>query len=167
MRNDIDPLPIPTQDATPHFIRLIDAYFALEIAHDAPEHDAPATLDRIAIFVQNQFVRGIVLQGVDAGFEKAADDVGPRHVEVGEVGGIGFVEIVIALPEGGVGGGYAGEEEGCRAEVGGDVWDGEDEMFEDGIPDSELGVLAMLFCKREGGGRGTHMPYARQTFQIR
>ena len=33
----------------------------------------------------------------DAGLEEAADEVGARYVEVGEIGGVGFVEIVIAF----------------------------------------------------------------------
>ena len=63
-----------------------------------------------------------------------------RHVEIRKIGTIRFVEIVIAFPEGSIGGCDDGEEERCGTEIGRDVWDGEEEMFEDCIPDSELRV---------------------------
>lgn len=53
-----------------------------------------------------------MVQGVDARLEKTADEVGARDVEVGEVGRVRLVEVVVAFPERGARGGDGGAEEG-------------------------------------------------------
>lgn len=63
-----------------------------------------------------------------------------RDVEIREIGTVRFMQIVIAFPEGSMGGCYNGEEERCGTEIRRDIWDGEDEMFEDCVPDSELRI---------------------------
>ena len=68
------------------------------------------------------------------------------------------MEIVIAFQERSVGSGDYREEEGGRAEMGGDGGDSKEEVFEDGVPDSELCVLVVripdMWCAVKEGGNG-------------
>lgn len=60
-----------------------------------------------------------MVQFIETGLEERADEVRARYVEVGEVGAVGFVQVVIAFPKRGVGGCYYGEEERRGARRGG------------------------------------------------
>lgn len=61
-----------------------------------------------------------------------------RYVQVGEVRAVGFVEVVVAFREGGVRGCYYGEEERGGGDWWGDVGEGEEAVFEDGVEDAVL-----------------------------
>lgn len=52
------------------------------------------------------------IQSPKPGAEEAGDEFGARYVHVGEIGGVGFVEVVVYFEKGGVGGHLSGREEG-------------------------------------------------------
>ena len=58
------------------------------------------------------FGRQLAPGGVDAGAGEGGEDFEAGDVEVGEVGAVGFVQVVVAFEEGGAGGCYHGGEEG-------------------------------------------------------
>lgn len=75
MRNNIDPFPIITQQTAPHLVWFIGFDLPLETAMNGTEHDSPAAHHGLAGFVGDQFASVVVLQGVDAGLEEAADEM--------------------------------------------------------------------------------------------
>lgn len=52
-----------------------------------------------------------MLQAFDARLQQSADEVRARDIQVGEVGRVGLVQVVVAFVERAVGGGDYGEEE--------------------------------------------------------
>lgn len=117
MRHNVHPLAIPAQDATPHLKTLVWRNLLLEAALDGAEHDAHGALERLpGLGVKDElrlFVSGQVGHGLAA---EVGDEVGSRDVEVGEVGRVGLVEVVVDLEEGRVSGGDDGLEEELRAD---------------------------------------------------
>ena len=51
---------------------------------------------------------------MEARFRQTHHGVHARDIQVGEVGAVGFVHVVVAFEEGGAGGGYYGVEEKGR-----------------------------------------------------
>jgi len=95
MRHDIDPFPIPAQDAAPHFIGLVRCNLLLETTVNGSQHDAPMALGRNAIGAD--YNAGCVVKFLYAFAQEAADNIGASHVKITEVGAIGFVEIIVAF----------------------------------------------------------------------
>lgn len=82
-------------------------------------------------------------------------------VEVGEVGAVGFVEVVVAFEEGGAGGGDEGAEEGGGAEVGGEADAGGAEVGEEAGEEADLeGVLILVGVM--GLGQGVYVRARRR-----
>ena len=61
-----------------------------------------------------------------------------RYVQVGEIRAVRLVEVVVAFCEGRVRGCYYGEEERGGCDWWGDVGEGEEAVFEDGVEDAIL-----------------------------
>lgn len=85
MGDSVEPFRVPGQDPGPHLVALVGFDFALERARDAAELDGEALLSHA-----EETVPVLVACGVDAGREEGAEEVGPRDVEVGIVGAVGF-----------------------------------------------------------------------------
>ncbi len=87
----------------------------------------------------------------------------PADVKVGEVGGVGFVQVVVAFEEAGAGGGDEGLEErrgaggGCQAEARGA------EVGEEAFEQADLGGRMLVEIARTGGrGRSLRVLHARR-----
>lgn len=154
MADEVQPLPIPGQDPSPDVIGLINADFATEGTADAAEHDfdhAPS----VGAFLG--------VHEADAARAQGRDQVAAPDVEVGEVGAVGFVQVVVAFEEGGAGGADDGGEE--MRVAGGDRGGGEDDVSDEGGEEADLlggggWVKGGADWEREGkaGGRRTcHM----------
>lgn len=111
VRHDIDPLPIPAQQPRPHLIPLIHANLPLEATHHGPQHDGPATRNRLPLLIQHQLLANIMLRLLNARLEEAAHEMRACDVQVGEVRAVRLVQVVVAFPEWGVRGRYHGQEE--------------------------------------------------------
>lgn len=136
VRDDVHPLTVPTQDLAPHLIALVSGNLALEAALDGAEHDAHGALDGLAgLGVEDQLCLLVAREVRERGTEEVGDEVGAGDVEVGEVGGVGLVEVVVDLEEGCVRRGDDGLEEGLGGEVGGFAHPG---VVEDRVEDAIL-----------------------------
>ena len=82
MRNSVEPLSIPGQDAGPHLVALVGPDFALEGAFDGGEFDGEAAF--VAGF-EEVGIAVLVAGLVDADGEEGAEEVGAGDVEVGVV----------------------------------------------------------------------------------
>jgi len=72
-------------------------------------------------------------------------------VEIGEVGAVGLVKIIVAFHEWGVRGRYYREEEGRRRDGWGDVGKAEEAVSEEGVEDAEVPCEwnILEICKEE------------------
>lgn len=82
------------------------------------------------------------------------DEVGAGHVEVGEVGAVGLVEVVVRLEQGVAGRGYAVVEEGAGRERAAGAEGVEDEGVEDaGLYETHIWMVSKE-VEGEKGGKG-------------
>lgn len=103
MRHQIQPLPIPTQDPRVHLETLQRRDLALEEAADRPERDVVFPFHGADFGGEALFVAGV--EALQTRADHAAHVVGAGDVEVGEVGAVGFVQVVVAVVGGVEGGG--------------------------------------------------------------
>ena len=110
MGDDIQPLAIPRQNTTPHLVSLHRRDFASKRTEHGAQADTKTTLNYVSGRVNNKLVLGIIADNGHGGTQQVGDQVRTRDVEVGEVGRVGLVQVVIGFQGGGVGGGYGGVE---------------------------------------------------------
>lgn len=106
MRNNIQPLAIPTQHARPHLKPHPDPNLPPKRTTHPPQINAqpPRPLPP-GLLIQ------IFRSGEEARGEEAGEEVHAGDVEVGEVGAVGFVDVVVAFGELGAGAYEEGGEE--------------------------------------------------------
>lgn len=110
--DDVQPLSVPGEHATPHLESTVCGNLALEAALDGAEHDADGALDRGArLRVQDDLSLRVAREGRHGGTAEVRDEVGSRDIEVGEVGRVGLVQVVVDLEDGRVRGSDDGLEE--------------------------------------------------------
>jgi hypothetical protein len=83
-----------------------------------------------------------MMQLIDTRLQEAADEMGSCDIEIGEVGAIRFMEVVIAFVKRRVGSSYYRGEKCRRGDLDGYVWEREETMLEHGAEDSELWLSA-------------------------
>lgn len=106
MGDDVDPFLVPGQHAAPHLVRLKGLDFAPEATMRAAEDDHQFPLGRHAVRARDD-ARGLA-QRRNALSEETGQEVDPGHVQIGEKGRVGFVEIVVALQDRGARGCHDG-----------------------------------------------------------
>ena len=90
---------------------------------------------------------------MEPSLEENANAMCTRSVEVGEVGGIGFVDVVVAFPRRGAGRRYRGQEKRGGCACGRYAWVREVQMSVDTIEDTEL-CEDVSFRSRDRGMHG-------------
>lgn len=86
MRDDVDPLSVPSEQARPHLVFLVRADLALEATVYAAEHDAPLALCGLAVGSDDGV--WFLVEFADGDVHERGDEVGAGDVEVGEVGAV-------------------------------------------------------------------------------
>lgn len=137
MRHNVQPLAVPRQDARPHLVALQGGDFFAEAAEDGAQAEAEGALDHVAILVADELVLGVVGDDGDRGAEEVRDGVAAGDVEVGKVGRVALVDVVVGFQEGGARGGDAVVEEGALGEGFGAFED----VVEERVEDADLLVL--------------------------
>lgn len=102
--DDIKPLAIPRQNSAPHLVTLHGRDLASKRAEHGAQSDTKPALDDVTLGVQNELVLGVVADYGHGGPKQVGDEVGTGDVQVGEVGRVTLVEVVIGFEGGGVGG---------------------------------------------------------------
>ena len=108
--DNVQPLAIPRQNATPHLVTLHRRDLASERAEHGAQTDTESALDHVSSRVQNHLVLGVIADNGHGGAQQVGYQVRAGDVQVGEVGRVGLVEVVIGFEGGGVGSGYGGVE---------------------------------------------------------
>lgn len=86
MRNDIQPLAVPTQNTTPHLKVLESGDLALETTSDGTQDDAHIALDwLIGLWVQDELGLCVVGECHVRGATEVGDEMRSRDIEVGKV----------------------------------------------------------------------------------
>ena len=134
VRDDVQPLAIPGEDPAPHLEGLDGADLAPEAAEDGAEADAERALDQLAALVAHELVLFIVADNGQPGGEKVSDEVGARDVEIGEVGAVALVHIVVGLEQGVSRRGDAVMEQGAGRQF----RPRDDRVVDEGVEDTEL-----------------------------
>lgn len=89
----------------------------------------------------------------------------PVDVKVGEVGRVGFVEVVVAFEEAGAGGGDEGLEEGGWAWVGGEAEAGGREVGEEAFDEADVPDERQTFKIQKGEYKSEKFPDANLAFE--
>lgn len=95
MGHDVDPFLVPCQHAAPHLVRLQRLDFPPEAAVRASEDDHQFSFGWDA--VRSGHHAGCFPQLDDAFPKQPGEEMDPGHVQVGEKGRVGFVEVVVAF----------------------------------------------------------------------
>ena len=102
MRDKVQPLVVPRDDAGPQLVGLVRLDFLVPRARRAAEDHGEVGRSR---------------DGVEGLAEEDEAEVAPRHVHVGEVGRVGFVQVVVALERRRPCAADGGQEETARRKV--------------------------------------------------
>lgn len=102
----------------------------------------------------------------NAWLEEAAHEVRACSIEVGEVGRVGLMEVVIAFRERGVRAGYDGEKEGRGSYVCMENARRNYAMPENCAPDPNLLRILVPLCLIFGLDSSTYMPHEGRILQI-
>lgn len=116
MRDEVEPLAVPAQQARPDLEARVRLDLAAEVAGDAAEGDGEGALLDVLGAGRALGVGFGARQAPDALAQEGGDEVRARDVEVGEVGRVRLVQVVVAFGERGTGGRDERLEEGVRGE---------------------------------------------------
>ncbi|KAH6604616.1 hypothetical protein Trco_006323 [Trichoderma cornu-damae] len=160
--DDVEPFAVPGGDAAPELVGLVAGDLALEAAHDGAQRNGKVAPDGLAgARVDDEPRLDVVGHAADGGPQQVGAQVGSRNVQVGEVGRVRLVDVVVNLQQGRLGFGDHGLEEGARPEA---RRLAEDDVVEHGVEDAILRIIESAGQprarsgqeEREGGRRTVH-----------
>ena len=111
MADEVEPLPVPSQDPGPDLVAYVGFYLLTEAAGNATKEDTSSRSNLVAsslLIVDAGRRRGVVsaeMRAVKTDFHETAEMVHTPDVQVGEVSAIRLMDIVICFEERGMGGG--------------------------------------------------------------
>lgn len=100
MRHDVQPLTVPGQDPRPRLVALEGRDLLLEGAEDPAQPDAHPALCDGAVRGQDGLCLGVGGDGLEAAAEEVGHALGAGDVEVGKVGCVALVHVVVGLEDG-------------------------------------------------------------------
>lgn len=142
MCRDVEPFSIPAQNTAPHLVVLVSRDLALEAALHGAEHDANGALDGLVGFgVENDLVLGVAGEYSERLAEEVRDEMCSGDVEVGKVGRVRLVEVIVDLEKGGMAGRDDGLEEGIGTEFRGLA---QESVVDKGVEDAVLELVSTI-----------------------
>lgn len=99
VRHDVQPLAVPRQDPAPHLVPLQRRDLAPEAAEHGPQPDPEGALHQLAVLVAHPLVLGVVADDGHPRLQEVRDQVRPADVQVGKVGRVALVDVVVGLEE--------------------------------------------------------------------
>lgn len=142
MCRDVEPFSIPAQNTAPHLVVLVSRDLALEAALHGAEHDANGALDGlVGLGVENDLVLGVAGEDGEGLAEEVRDEVCSGDIEVGKVGRVGLVEVIVDLEKGRM----AGRDDGLEEGIGTEFWRlAQESVVDKGVEDAVLELVSAV-----------------------